>query len=59
MNKIVNRFLLNGDTVMPYLHLRQSGFTNRECRPFTKHCDQIQNFKEKQVIQCISIKWIR
>ena len=56
MNKIVNKFLLNGDTVMPYLHLRQSGFTNRECRPFTKHCDQIQKFKEKQVIQCISIK---
>ena len=28
------------------MHLRQSQFTNSTCRPFTKHKQRIQNFKE-------------
>ena len=31
MNEIVNRFLLAGDTFMPEMHLRQSGFTYSAC----------------------------
>ena len=37
MNKIVNKFLLAGDKLMPETHLRQSGFTYSVCRPFTKN----------------------
>ena len=36
MNKIVNKFLLAGDKVMPELHLRQPEFTYSACAPFTK-----------------------
>ena len=31
MNEIVNKFLLAGDTFMPEMHLRQSGFTYSAC----------------------------
>ena len=27
MNKIINKFLLTGDTFMPELHLKQPGFS--------------------------------
>ena len=44
MNKIVNKFLLAGDKLMPEMHLRQpargalhAGFTYIACRPFTKN----------------------
>ena len=46
MNKIVNKFLLAKDKFMPELHLRQPGFTDSVCRPFTKHREGIQKFKE-------------
>ena len=36
MSKIVNKFLLAGDKLMPEMHLRQSGFTYSACGPFTK-----------------------
>ena len=36
MSKIVNKFLLAGDKLMPEIHLRQSGFTYSACGPFTK-----------------------
>ena len=36
MSKIVNKFLLTGDKLMPEMHLRQSGFTYSACGPFTK-----------------------
>ena len=36
MNKIVNKFLLAGDKVMPELHLRQPEFTYSASGPFTK-----------------------
>ena len=36
MNKIVNTFLLAGDKLMPEMHLKQLGFTDSACGPFTK-----------------------
>ena len=46
MNKIINKFLLTGDKFMPELHLKQPGFTDSACGPFTKHCERIQKFRE-------------
>ena len=46
LNEIVNRFLLAGDKFMPGLHLRQQGFTDSACGPFTKNQEKIQKFKE-------------
>ena len=46
MNKIVNKFLLAGDTFMPEINLRQPGLTCSACRPFTKNKERIQKFKE-------------
>ena len=46
MNKIINKFLLNGDKFMPELHLKQPEFTYSARRPFTKYCQRIQKFKE-------------
>ena len=46
MNNIINKFLLAGDTFMPEMHLRQPQFSYNACRPFTKHKQRIQMFKE-------------
>ena len=46
MTKIINTFLLTGDTFMPELHLKQPGFTHSSCGPFTKHRERIQKFRE-------------
>ena len=46
MNKIVNKFLLIGDEFMSEVHVRQTGFICRACRPLTKHCERIQKFKQ-------------
>ena len=37
MNKIVNKFLLAVDKVMPETLLKQLGFTYSTCGPFTKN----------------------
>ena len=37
MNEIIKKFLLLGDKLIPKKHLRQPGFTDRICGPFTKH----------------------
>ena len=37
MNEIVNTFLLAGDKFMPEMHLKQCGFTNSACGPFTRN----------------------
>ena len=55
MNKIINKFLLAGDTFMPDMHLRQPGFTYSACGTFTKNKETIQKFK-KQEIQAVFIK---
>ena len=46
MNNIINTFLLVGDKFMPEMQLRQPQFTYSACRPFTKHKQKIQKFKE-------------
>ena len=46
MTKIINKFLLTGDKLMPELHLKQPGFTYSACGPFTKHRERIQKFRE-------------
>ena len=46
MNKIINKFLLTGDNLMPELDLKQPGFTCSAFGPFTKHCERIQQFRE-------------
>ena len=48
MNKIVNKFLLAGDTFMLEMHLKQPGFTCSNCGPFTKNKERIQKFKETE-----------
>ena len=47
MNKIVNKFILAGDKFIPEMHLKQPGFTQSACGPFTKNKERIQKFKEK------------
>ena len=46
MNKIITKFLLTGDKIMPELHLKQPGFTCSACESFTKHRERIQKFRE-------------
>ena len=46
MNKTVNKFLLAGDDFLLKLHLRQPGSTHSAHRPFTKHRETIQKFRE-------------
>ena len=46
MNKIARIVLFARDKFMPELHLRQPGFIYSACRPFTKHRERIQKFKE-------------
>ena len=41
MNKIINKFLLIGDKIMPEMHLRQPGFTYSACGLFTKNKKRI------------------
>ena len=42
MNKIINKFLLTGEE----LYLKQPGFTNSTCGPFTKYRKRIHKFTE-------------
>ena len=46
MNEIVNKFLLARDKFMPEMYLKQPGFTQSACGPFTKNKERIQKFKE-------------
>ena len=46
MNEIVNKFLLAGDTFMPEMLLKQSGFTYEVCCPFTKNKERNERFME-------------
>ena len=46
MSNVINKFLLAGDKFMPEMHLRQPQFTSSTCKPFTKHKQRIQMFKE-------------
>ena len=53
MNEIVNTFLIAADKFMPEIHLKQPGFTQSACGPFTKNKERVQNFKETENINCI------
>ena len=55
MNKIINKFLLAGDTFMPKMHLRQPVFTYSACGPFTKNKKKNRKL-DKHEIQDIFIK---
>ena len=46
MNKIINTFFLTEDKFMLGLHLKQPEFTDSANRPFTKHCERNQKFRE-------------
>ena len=46
MNEILNKFLLVGDKFMPEMHLKQPGFTDGTCGPFTKNKERIQTFMQ-------------
>ena len=46
MNEIVNKFSLAGDKFMPEMHLKQPGFTNSACGPFTENKKRIQKLKK-------------
>ena len=46
MNETVNRFLLEGDKLMPEMHLKQPGFTYTACGLFTENKERIQKFME-------------
>ena len=46
MNEIVNKFLLAGDKFMAEVHLKQPGFTNSACGPFTKNKGRIEKFMQ-------------
>ena len=37
---------MTGDKFMTEFHFKQSGFTYSTCRPFTKHRQRIQKFRE-------------
>ena len=45
MNKVINKFLLEGDKCMPEMHLRQPRFVYSACGPFTRHKERIKQFK--------------
>ena len=47
MNKIINKFLLNGNRFMPESHLKQFGFTCSPSEPFIKHREKIQKFRKR------------
>ena len=47
MNETVNRFLLEGDKLMPEMHLKQPGFTYTARGLFTENKERIQKFMER------------
>ena len=53
MNKIINKYLLDGDKFMPELHLRQPGFNHSACGPFTKYGKTIRKFRETSNLRYI------
>ena len=46
INKVINKYLLNGEKLISELHLKQSGFTYSACGPFAKYRERMQKFRE-------------
>ena len=44
MNEIVKKYLLKGDKSMPWIHLKEPGFTYSACGAFTKNKERIEKF---------------
>ena len=53
MNETVNKFLLVRDKFMPELHLKQLGFTDSVCGPFTRNKERIE-----KLIQTVNTDFI-
>ena len=53
MNEIVNKFLLAADKFMPEIHLKEPGFTDSACGPFTKNKQRIEKFMQTGNTDCI------
>ena len=49
MNEIVNKFYLAGDKFMPEMHLKQLGFINSACGPFTKKNKEFENLMKQEI----------
>ena len=49
MNKIITKFLVAGDKLLPQLRLRQPGLTYSACGPFTKNKERIKKFKKQEI----------
>ena len=49
MNKIVNKFLLIGDKLMPEMPLKQPGFIYTACGPFAKNRERIENLCRQEM----------
>ena len=48
MNEIMNKFLLFGDKFMSEMHLKQPGFTDSACGPFTRNNERIGKFMQTE-----------
>ena len=49
MNKIIHKFLVTGDKFMPELHLKQPGYTNSTCGPFTNIVKEFKNLEKQEI----------
>ena len=47
MNKIIEKNFINWRQIYDRITFKYLGFTCRVCRPFTKHRERIQKFREK------------
>ena len=54
MDKMLNKFLLNGDKFMPKLPLTQPRFTYSACGQLIKHREKIQKFRETGNLACFT-----
>ena len=46
MNKVINKFLLTVNKLMPELHSKHPGFAYSACGPITKHREKIKKIRE-------------
>ena len=46
MNETVNKFLFVGDKFIPELHLKQPGFSDSLCGPFSKNKERTEKYMQ-------------
>ena len=51
--KIVNKFLITGDKIMPEMHLQQLRFTYSASGPFTGNKERFQKFMQTENVSYI------